>query len=94
MSDEHLARLRLLITGKVQGVFFRASAADQAKRLGISGFARNLRDGSVELVGEGSRTALESFLEWARRGPPHARVAHVNMEWVEFIGEFRDFQIR
>jgi acylphosphatase len=94
LSDADLARLRLLVTGRVQGIFYRATAANEAKRLQINGFARNLRDGSVELVLEGNRTALELFLEWAKHGPPRARVAHVSVEWTECIGDFRDFRIR
>jgi acylphosphatase len=86
-------RLRVIVTGRVQGVFYRVEAATQAKRLGIHGFARNLPDGSVELVGEGGRLALQSLLEWARNGPSRARVAHVVVEWSEFTGTFHDFSV-
>jgi acylphosphatase len=65
---------RFLVTGKVQGVFFRQSARLEAERLGLRGSARNLADGSVEVWAQGGAAALEALLQWLRRGPPHARV--------------------
>ena len=62
------------VTGKVQGVFYRASARAEAERLGLKGFVRNESDGSVYAEAEGEAEALELFLAWCRRGPPHARV--------------------
>lgn len=71
------------VSGRVQGVFFRASTRDQALRLGISGYVRNLRDGSVEVVACGDRTALESLRDWLWRGPPAAQVGQVDCEMIE-----------
>ena len=68
---------RFLVTGRVQGVFFRASTREQARRLGLRGHARNLPDGSVEVVAVGSADALESLAAWLRQGPPLAQVAAV-----------------
>ncbi|MEO6365424.1 MAG: acylphosphatase [Luteimonas sp.] len=68
---------RFIVTGKVQGVFFRASARDQARRLGLRGYAKNLPDGSVEVVAAGEATAVESLAAWLRHGPPMATVAEV-----------------
>jgi acylphosphatase len=65
---------RFLVTGKVQGVFFRQSARLEAQRLGIRGSARNLSDGSVEVWAQGSATAVDALYQWLKRGPPHARV--------------------
>jgi len=65
---------RFVIAGKVQGVWFRASAREQALALGITGHARNLADGSVEVLAIGPEAALDSFEQWLRRGPPLARV--------------------
>ncbi len=65
---------RYLVSGRVQGVFFRASTARQANRLGVTGWARNLPDGRVEVLASGEREALERFSAWLRRGPPAARV--------------------
>ena len=74
--SERLTR-RFLITGKVQGVYFRHSARLEAVRLGVGGVARNLPDGSVEVVAHGTREAVESLREWLQRGPSGARVAGV-----------------
>jgi acylphosphatase len=78
----------LRITGKVQGVFYRASARAEAERLGLSGFVRNEPDGSVYAEAEGAQEALERFVEWCRRGPPHARVDGV----AKSEGPARDYQ--
>jgi acylphosphatase len=67
----------MLIAGRVQGVFFRASCADEARRLGVVGFARNLRDGRVEVVVEGDVDSVDALVEWCRHGPPNARVDDV-----------------
>lgn len=68
---------RFLITGKVQGVYYRHSTRLQAERLGIGGVARNLPDGSVEVIAYGSHESVESLHAWLHRGPEHARVATV-----------------
>jgi acylphosphatase len=76
------------VTGKVQGVFYRASARDEAERLGLSGFVRNEPDGSVYAEAEGEKETLDRFVEWCRRGPPHARVDMV----AKTEGTLRDYQ--
>jgi acylphosphatase len=63
-----------LITGKVQGVYFRHSTRLEAQRLGVGGVARNLSDGSVEVIAHGEPAALDSLREWLSQGPPMARV--------------------
>lgn len=65
---------RFVVTGKVQGVFFRASAQQQARGLGLRGFARNLPDGSVEVLAVGADDAIDELAQWLRLGPPHAQV--------------------
>jgi acylphosphatase len=72
-----LVTRRFLITGKVQGVYFRHSTRREAERLGLSGIARNLPDGSVEVVAHGTPEALQNLREWLHRGPSGARVAAV-----------------
>lgn len=69
----HVAR-HIVITGRVQGVFFRQSAADKARELGVAGWVRNSPDGSVEAHVEGEERAVEAMIEWLRQGPPAARV--------------------
>jgi len=65
---------RFLVMGKVQGVYFRHSARLEAKRLGVRGLARNLSDGSVEVLAQGSQSAVDALRHWLNRGPAHARV--------------------
>jgi acylphosphatase len=65
---------RFIVSGRVQGVFFRASTREQAQRLGLSGHAKNLDDGSVEVVAAGDPEAIEALADWLRQGPPLARV--------------------
>lgn len=81
------ARVHLTIRGRVQGVWYRASCRDEAERLGLAGWARNLPDGGVEAVGEGTREALEAWIAWCRRGPPAARVGGVEVTWEQPRGE-------
>jgi acylphosphatase len=92
-SDDN-ARLRLLISGRVQGVFFRRAAADEAYGLGLKGWARNRPDGVVEIVAEGRRRNLKMFAAWAHTGPPLAHVTEVAEEWSESLNEFSGFRIR
>lgn len=75
-----MACARFIIRGRVQGVFFRASTREQALKLGLSGYARNLADGSVEVLACGSGEALDALQEWLREGPPSARVENVSRE--------------
>lgn len=81
------------VSGLVQGVFFRASAREQAKRLGITGWVRNLPDGRVEVLACGERAQLESMLEWLHEGPPHANVSGVEVEWRESDDGYEDFKV-
>lgn len=68
---------RLRITGKVQGVWYRASTVEQARALGLTGWARNCADGSVEVLAIGDAAAIEALIEWAHDGPPNAVVVAV-----------------
>jgi acylphosphatase len=75
-----LISVRFIVRGRVQGVFFRASTREQALRLGVTGHARNLVDGSVEVVACGSHEALDQLERWLHLGPPAARVESVLRE--------------
>lgn len=76
--------LRCVVAGRVQGVFYRASARFQAQALGITGYARNLADGRVEVLACGEPEALTKFQEWLRQGPSGARVSGVSCEPVDY----------
>ncbi len=75
---------RCLVAGQVQGVFFRASARERALQLGLTGYARNLPDGRVEVLACGDPEAIAQLREWLREGPPRARVSGVACEVVDF----------
>ena len=75
-----MAAARFLVSGKVQGVFYRASAREQALALGLTGYAKNLPDGRVEVVANGSGSALDALERWLWRGPAGARVDAVIRE--------------
>lgn len=75
-------RAHVVISGRVQGVFFRASAAQEARDLGLSGWVRNVGD-DVEAVFEGRRPEVERMLEWSHHGPDHAHVEYVETRWEE-----------
>jgi len=72
--------MRYLVSGKVQGVFYRASARHQAELLGITGYARNLADGRVEVLACGEPAALEKLHAWLLKGPPASQVKRVTSE--------------
>jgi len=92
-SREHL-RAHVTVQGLVQGVWFRASTKDEADRLGVSGWVRNLPDGSVEAVFEGDRKKVEEIVGWCHRGPSGAKVRKVDIVWEPYAGEFGHFDIR
>ncbi len=93
MSPAGPVRSRMRISGVVQGVFYRQSTADEARRLGLSGTVRNLEDGAVEVVAEGPRAAVEALAAWCRRGPPAARVDEVRVSWEPATGDPGPFRV-
>ncbi len=92
MSDAPI-RVHVLVEGRVQGVWFRDSAWQQATRLGVNGWVRNLPDGRVEATYEGPRDAVEELVAWTRRGPERATVTTVEVYDEEPKGE-RGFSVR
>ncbi len=74
-------RAHAIISGRVQGVFFRMETKRAADRCGVCGWVRNLKDGTVEAVFEGDSDRVDDILDWCRQGPPHANVADVNVSW-------------
>jgi len=87
-------RARLFISGVVQGVSYRASTQEQARRRGIVGWVKNLEDGRVEALAQGSKDQMTELLEWCRKGPPAAKVEKVDVSWEEVGDEFRSFEVR
>lgn len=83
MNDKDIRCCRFLISGRVQGVFFRGSTQTEARRLGITGWAENLPDGRVEVLACGDEKALVALAEWLHHGPPRARVASVTAKDVD-----------
>jgi acylphosphatase len=87
-------RMTAHVVGDVQGVGYRAYARRRAQMLGVRGYAKNLADGSVEVVAEGPRYLLEQLLATLRRGPMSAQVTDAQVSWSEPTGEFSMFSIR
>lgn len=81
------------VGGKVQGVFYRASAADEATRRGLAGWVRNRRDGDVEGVVEGPEPEVEAFLAWCKAGPSRARVDRLDVTEVASDGALTPFRV-
>ncbi len=86
-------RVHILVTGRVQGVFFRDHTRRWAASLGLTGWVKNLWDGRVEVLAEGERTGLEALIARLRHGPPAASVEDIAVSWDGFRDEFEDFRI-
>ncbi|MBN2707291.1 MAG: acylphosphatase [Deltaproteobacteria bacterium] len=93
MSDFKRKQLRIVVSGLVQGVWYRASACSRARQMGLFGRVWNRVDGKVEIVAEGSASALQDFLIWCAQGPPGARVEGLESYWSDPSGGFDDFRI-
>ena len=87
-------RVKLNIRGKVQGVWFRGSTEKEAIKLNIKGWVKNNSDGSVSVVAEGDEEALKTLIQWCKHGPTGARVDDIEVSWLDYRGEFQNFQIR
>jgi len=87
-------RVSFKVVGRVQGVFFRASAREEAKRLGVTGWVRNASDGSVEGEAEGDASAVDAFVAWLGRGPTGSRVDRLDVDDGTYCGQSDRFEIR
>ena len=87
-------RAHVLVSGRVQGVFFRSETNIQAKIHGVKGWIRNLPDGRVEAVFEGEEAAVKKLINFCRKGPPGAKVTNVNVLKEAFTGEYQSFTAR
>jgi acylphosphatase len=90
---EPMARVELLLSGIVQGVFFRGFTREVAHSLGLKGWVRNLSDGRVEALLEGQRAVIEKALKKLRVGPPGAFVDNIEIKWESYIGDQKEFHI-
>jgi acylphosphatase len=93
-SGTDLARLYAVVSGRVQGVGYRYYALDAAQELGLSGWVRNMTSSEVEIVAEGSRHDLMRFLIILERGPHHAVVKNIRVDWSEALDDLKGFRIR
>ena len=89
-----IVRAHLFIEGRVQGVFYRAFTRNLAMKLGLNGWVRNLYDGRVEALFEGSRELVEQAIQECRKGPAGSSVSNIDVRWEESPGEYKGFEVR
>lgn len=87
-------RASVIVSGRVQGVLFRDHTRSIAKKLGITGWVRNLLDGTVQIACEGNKNEVEQFIQAVKKGPPLAKVEDVSVEYGKHKGEWIDFEVR
>lgn len=87
-------QLYIKVEGLVQGVFFRAETQKEARTLGLTGWAKNMEDGSVEILAQGEELSLREFREWCKKGPDFARVDKVITTWQPLRDNFVDFEVK
>ncbi len=87
-------RCRIIVSGQVQGVFYRAYAKASAEKCNVNGYVTNLSGGRVEIVAEGDEADLLSFIKLLRKGPPNAEIKEFDLDWQEAKNEFKNFEIR
>ena len=84
----------LIISGKVQGVFYRASCQEVAQRLGLTGWVENLQNENVEVLAQGEKEKIEKLIEWCKKGPAGARVSDLEIKYQNIVERFISFQIK
>ncbi len=94
MNNQIGSRAHIIVSGRVQGVFYRSSTRKKAHSLGLEGFVKNLADGTVEIMVEGSKSDIQQLISWSHKGPPSARVDSVDVDWMDPTNEFSGFSIR
>jgi len=87
-------RAHIFVSGRVQGVFFRENTQKKARKLGLTGWVKNLLDGRVEAVFEGEKEKIEEMIEWIKKGSFLAKVNNLEINWQEYQGEFENFEIK
>lgn len=93
MSDTKKTRAHVFVSGSVQGVYFRQNTKEVASRHRVTGWVRNLPDGRVEAIFEGSEMDVNEVIEWCNIGPPKASVHDVIIKFGKYTGEFADFKV-
>ncbi len=88
-----LKKIHLLISGKVQGVFYRVNTKNKADELGLTGWVKNIPDGKVEVLAEGKERGLKEFIKWCYNGSKGAKVDKVEVEWRDYENKFDNFKI-
>ncbi|MEE9464985.1 MAG: acylphosphatase [Candidatus Neomarinimicrobiota bacterium] len=88
-----MKRLRIIVSGRVQGVGFRWATQKTAQQLGVNGYVRNLPSGDVEIVIEGDEVSVERMISWARQGPAFARVDNLKMDEIPGPAEYTGFRV-
>lgn len=88
-----LVRAHVFVAGRVQGVNFRVSTRDLARQVGVEGWVRNMDDGRVEAVFEGTNAAVRRMVSWCYSGPPHAQVERVEIQWEDPTGNESSFTV-
>jgi len=91
---ESKARAHVVVTGRVQGVYFRYATREEANMRGVKGWVRNLSDGGVEAVFEGEKLKVDELIDFCHYGPPAAKISSVEVTWEDYTGDFKDFFIR
>ncbi len=86
-------QVRIIVSGYVQGVFFRHSAKQQAEQLDLVGWVKNNPDGSVEALAQGEKKALDDFINWCKKGPSFAKVEKIEVKWNEKSENYDQFEI-
>lgn len=89
-----MVRAHLLISGRVQGVFYRASCQREAQARGLAGWVRNLPDGDVDALLQGPHDKVEEMIKWCYRGPAGARVSKIAVTWQDAVDDLSDFRTR
>ena len=84
----------LIISGRVQGVFYRASCKEEAELYGLKGWVKNLPTGEVEVLAQGEKEKIEKLIEWCKKGPPHADVINVDVMWENVSKIFPRFEVK
>ena len=93
IGDKLNVKAHVIVSGRVQGVYFRGNTRREALKHNVNGWVRNLPDGRVEAIFEGKKEDVDRIIDIVKKGPSHANVTNLEIEWQEYKDEFKDFQI-